>query len=1065
MSNSILFEMIDQTFQQMSGIAVIFEVIDGRFQFLKANQAAYKAGFKKDQYGKFVEEILPDPYASDLNKSLKEVLISGQPLKYIGTFPSYSGQTARDIVITPIFNSQGKCTHILGIERNMTDWKKNKEEFFSKNSFIESFLAITTDGILVMDTDWKIICINPAFTSLFGWKEEDIIGASFHHLNLFPDDKEEVQKNWFHPLWKGNHLSFSRTKWKRKDGKLLYVNFSSSPLKDKKGEITGYIGIFRDITEQIEKERQLEETKQRYQSLIEQHPDAVFQLDLKGHFLEANDATEQATGYTIEELMNRSFSSIIAPDTLAITMENFQAAVQGERRTYKCALHHKNGERVECKITHVPIIVNHTITGVLGIAQNITEQKKIQDELIQTKEILESLFNCTLDTIDILDLNQRVINTNPAFESTYGYTEEEVIGKNLSIIIPENESKLEKSFQTVLDGKAVHGLEMVLRKKDGSLIDVRLSLSPIRNAEGKITSVAAITRNISEEKKAKRRVQESEARYRLIAENMTDLISLLDEDMNILYTSPSHQTVLEVNLKVGEKFPCELIHKQDLKKVVECFQKVVETKKQGRVEFRFQHGESYFVWLDTKMTPVCDENQELQHVLCVSRDITERKQHEAQLEHMAFHDHLTGSYNRRLFMDRLHHTIAQAKHNQESFFVMLLDLDQFKWVNDTLGHDVGDELLVQFVKRVKACIREQDTLARLGGDEFAIILTRISIEDVGKIAKQIVSALQKPWNIKNHEFLTTSSIGIGEYPICGENTSMLMKHADQALYKAKQFGRNNYQFCGHLSNSKESFEQDIKNAILNNEFYLVYQPKFNLSTKRIESIEALIRWEHPQKGVVVPSEFISRAEELDLIVPLTHWVLEQVGMQIKKWESLGIQKIPVSVNISPKHFEKGTLVEDIVEMIKKTGIEPQYLILEMTENTMIRDVNTTIQTIQKLKQMGVKIAIDDFGTGFSSLSYLMKLQVDVLKLDKSFVEELTNQKNASLVHSIISLAHNLNLRVVAEGIETEDQHQILAQYGCDIGQGYLFSKPVKGEELEKMLLNSNRSNCFQLKRK
>jgi diguanylate cyclase (GGDEF)-like protein/PAS domain S-box-containing protein len=893
---------------------------------------------------------------------------------------------------------------------------------------------------------------------MFGWDDTEVMGLSLDHLHLVPEGFEVEHKELIRGLLQGNNIPAYRTVRKKREGGLLHVSTSYSPLKGENGQIVGLIGIYRDITEQIEKELQIEEVKQRYQSLVVHHPDAVFEFDMNGHCTGANHALEQVTGYTWEELMYVSFVPLVAPEKLNLTLENFESAAKGETRNYESAIYNKKGERIELDVTNIPIIVNEQITGVFGIAKNITEHKRIQHELIQTKETLESFVHNTLDAIDIVDLNERITDINPAFESMYGYTEEEVIGKNFSLIIPEHEQYEENILQEVLNGTVIHDVEVVRERKDGSLIDVSLSLSPIRNAKGEITSVAEISRDISEKKKAARMIQESEERYRLIANNMTDLIALLRADLTILYTSPSHKTVLGISLSEGNSFPSELFHEDDLEHVFFHFKKVLETNEQGRVEYRLKHGEGHFVWLDTRITPVNDESGEFLHVLCVSRDITERKQYESELEKMAFYDYLTGASNRRLFMDRLNHMISQVKRYKGSFVVMSLDFDRFKWVNDTFGHDVGDQLLIQFVRRVKTCIREIDTLARFGGDEFAILLPGISSpENIEEMAKRILAVLQEHWLINGHEIITTSSIGISVYPSCGEDISTLMKHADQALYKAKQSGRNTYQLCDHTTEflqreSNKSFENDIIRAIQNHEFYLVYQPKFNLTTKQIESIEALIRWEHPQNGLVMPSEFISRAEEMNLIAPITNWVLEEVGNQVKNWHSLGCKKIPVSINISPKHFEKRTLVKDVVEIINKTGLDPKNLILEITEHTIIQNIALTIETIQELKEIGLRIAIDDFGTGFSSLSYLLKLPVDIIKLDKLFIQELTNQKNSLLVHSIVTLAHNLNLRVVAEGIESENQHQLLTHYGCDIGQGYFFSKPLIGDQLQKIFL-------------
>lgn len=1056
---NLLLGILDKAFNQMSDISILFEVVNGRFKFLKANKAAHKVGFQEERYGRFIEDVLPTQYASTLNSILSQALVSGESIRYEEPFLTTAGRLLGDIVVNPILNDVGICTHILGIGRDITERKQHEEELIRTKTFLDSFLSSTTDGILVIDADRNIIRVNHGFSELFGWKEDETIGLPFDYLGLIPEGYEKEHQDLLNELLQGRNTPSHRTLRTRKDGSLVYVSAAYSTLKGKNGEIIGFIGIYRDITEQVEKEYALAESKQRYQSLVNYYPDAVFQFDLDGHFANANKGTEKLTGYPLEELLHRSFVPFITPDTLATTMEHFHAAVRGETRSYTCAIYNKKGERIEVEVIDVPIIVNGAITGVFGVAKNITEQKKLQNELVQTKETLESFFNGTVDAIDIHDLNQRVSDVNPAFESMYGYTENEVLGEKLSILVPEKGMDVDKLFQSVLDGTAIHGWEVVRRRKDGSRIDVSLSLSPIRNAEGEITSVAAITRDISEKKQAERRIRESEEKYRLIAENMTDLITLFDRNATILYSSPSHQTVLGAELKEGESFPAHLIHKEDVERVSQYWRHVLETQEQGRIEYRIKHGEDYFVWLDTKLTPLLDANGEFQQVLCVSRDITERKQQEAQLEKMAFYDYLTGASNRRLFMDRLHYTMEQAKCSQESFAVMCLDFDRFKWVNDTLGHDIGDELLIHFVERVQTCLRKNDTLARLGGDEFAILLPGVSSsEEVGIVAQRILKILQKPWKIQEHEFITTSSIGVCMYPLCGEDTSTLMRHADQALYKAKQSGRNNYQICGHgsvtlSSDSRVSFRNDIKRGLRNNEFYLVYQPQFNLSTGRVESVEALIRWEHPTKGLIAPNEFIPRAEELDLIVPITHWVLKQVGMQVKKWEPLGFRKIPIAVNISAKHIEQGTLIEDVVNAFKQTGLDPQSLIVEITERTMLHNMDKTNEVIQALREMGVKIAIDDFGTGFSSLSYLVKLYFDILKLDKSFTQNLTDQRNAFLVQAIVSTAHTLGLCVVAEGIETEVQSQLLTEYGCDIGQGYFFSKPLISEQLEKVFFN------------
>ncbi|NEU30320.1 EAL domain-containing protein [bacterium LRH843] len=838
----------------------------------------------------------------------------------------------------------------------------------------------------------------------------------------------------------------------------IIENIVVNPILNDYGRCTHLFLIGKERTDAEVKKRLLEENTPLYQSLFDHNPDLVYELDLEGRFVDGNHIAEEISGYSVGEMRFQPFCPLLTVDTLHVAKEGFLAALQGETRNFECAIYHKQGDRIELEVTNLPIILNGTVTGVFGIAKDITEQNRLKNELIQAKETVESYFTSTVDAIYIVDRDEQIIDNNPAFETMYGYTKDEIIGKNISILIPEGETRAAALYEMIFAGESAQDIEVVRRRKDGSIVDVSLSLSPLRNAEGTITSIVAYTRDISEKKKQERLVIESEARYRLITENMTDLVAQVDADGAMIYASPSFQKVVGRQPRAGEKECFTYIHEEDRDQVINCFKNVIADQRNGRFECRVKHGDGHYIWLDTKLTAVLNEQGELQHVLCLAREVTERKQHEEELVRMAFYDYLTGALNRRLFMDHLDRTLAQAKRNSDSFAVMSLDFDRFKWVNDSLGHDVGDELLIQFVRRVKKCIREVDILARLGGDEFSILLPGVAtLADVEKVAKRILSALQQPWTIKGHEFVTTSSIGIGLYPQCGDDTLLIMKHVDQALYKAKQFGRNNYQFCNQSMELIEmtstlSFEEDVLRATENDEFYLVYQPKFNLSTNQVESVEALIRWEHHQKGLILPNQFIAHAERLNLIIPITKWVLEEVGRQSKEWKAAGYQPIPVSVNISIKHFEKGALVRDLEQMIERDIIDPEYIIIELTESMVIHDMDSIIHTISRLKQLGIKIAIDDFGTGFSSLSYLMKLHVDQLKLDQTFVRELTDQKNSTIVHSIVSLAHNLNLRVVAEGIETENQHQLLAQYGCDSGQGYFFSKPLIGKQLERVFL-------------
>ncbi|PWK05712.1 putative bifunctional diguanylate cyclase/phosphodiesterase [Tumebacillus permanentifrigoris] len=439
------------------------------------------------------------------------------------------------------------------------------------------------------------------------------------------------------------------------------------------------------------------------------------------------------------------------------------------------------------------------------------------------------------------------------------------------------------------------------------------------------------------------------------------------------------------------------------------------------------------------------------------RDITERKQAQEIINHMAYHDTLTNLPNRVLFNDRLAEALELAAREGQKLAVMFLDLDRFKLVNDTLGHTMGDKLLKGVAARVSHCVRAGDIVARMGGDEFTILLPNLQSEDEAvEIAQKVIQALAQPFVIDDYELHTTTSIGISLYPEDGQDTQVLMKNADTAMYRAKDQGRNNYRFYAPTMNMRGierlELENGLRYAVERNELVVYYQPRVNIVTGQIMGMEALVRWEHPQLGLVSPGQFIPLAEETGLIVPIGEWVMQTACRQNKAWQEAGYPPMHVAVNLSARQFQRPGLVERVREVLAESNLEPQYLELEITESITMHDVDFTIATLRELSNMGVLISIDDFGTGYSSLTYLKHFPINTLKIDQSFVREITiDPYNAAIVTTVIYLAQNLKLKVIAEGVETEEQLSYLRDHECDEMQGYLFSRPVPADEFEKLL--------------
>ena len=457
-----------------------------------------------------------------------------------------------------------------------------------------------------------------------------------------------------------------------------------------------------------------------------------------------------------------------------------------------------------------------------------------------------------------------------------------------------------------------------------------------------------------------------------------------------------------------------------------------------------------------------------QQVVALVRDITERKQADEQIAFLAYHDNLTGLPNNRLFKDRLQQSIAHAQRNDSMLAVLFLDLDRFKLINDSMGHDVGDKLLQVIADRLIEGTRRQDSIginitfdtnsvARLGGDEFTILLEKVSGQaSITTVAKRLIDLSALPIHIDNHEIFTSASIGIALYPNDGKEADTLLKNADTAMYHAKKQGRNNFQFFDPSMNEASveqlAIETSLRKAIDNNELVLYYQPQVSIISGQIVGMEALLRWKHPLKGFISPTAFIPVAEETGMIIKIGEWVIHEACKQGADWAKRGFKPILISVNLSAKQLREDRLSEIIAQILVETGMNPKYLGLELTESAIILDPERALERLKNIKSMGIKMSMDDFGTGYSSLSYLKKFPLDTLKIDQSFIHDIMlNHEDASLVKAIISMAHSLGMDVVAEGVEQQEQLEFLGLHGCDTIQGYLFSRALPAEKVEELL--------------
>ncbi|MFS0820353.1 putative bifunctional diguanylate cyclase/phosphodiesterase [Bacillus sp. 1P02SD] len=571
-----------------------------------------------------------------------------------------------------------------------------------------------------------------------------------------------------------------------------------------------------------------------------------------------------------------------------------------------------------------------------------------------------------------------------------------------------------------------------------------------------------VDKSISSDIEKQKQVEEQNEKYRLIAENTTDLISLIEVDGSFQYTSPSFEAILNYDLSTITHLNFfDLIHPDDQAMVNKEIRIFCKRKKTVRhIEIRIRDNKGEYIDIEASFS-VIDKSSFSKNdlILIVMRDIRFRKIFEQKIYHLAFHDALTNLPNRRSFMNELNREILDRKklNTPSKMSVLFIDLDNFKSINDQWGHDAGDQVLIEAARIIKDAIRPSDLVGRVGGDEFIVLLKDIKDEeDLKKYVNQIITKFNSPITISGQEYILTCSIGVATYPNDGTASRELIKNADDALYNVKNTGKNHYLlFNSKIKNEsleRRLLENALRNAIKEEQFYLEYQPKLNISTNQLIGMEALVRWKHPELGTIPPGKFISLAEETGLIVPLGEWIFRESCRQMKKWQENGYQSLVISVNVSIRQLEDPHFIKTVKKILKETDLDPKWLEIEVTESVFM-DVNDAASVLEEIRQLGIQISIDDFGTGYSSLSYLKHLPIDTLKVDASFIKDIhVNEESKAIVKSVLTLATTLGLNVIAEGIEIQEHVNELNKDGLLFGQGFYFSKPLNSQAFEEYLL-------------
>jgi diguanylate cyclase (GGDEF)-like protein/PAS domain S-box-containing protein len=840
------------------------------------------------------------------------------------------------------------------------------------------------------------------------------------------------------------------------DGNFRQFLSRGFPLKNADGQVVQWFGTNTDVEEQTLTEKLLRESEARYRSLVEQAADGIFLADSQGRYIDVNREGCNMLGYSREEVLNLTLADVLDPAEIPRLGAAVLSLADGELVVSEWQFLRKNGSTFLGEVRGRQL-ANGNLQGILI---DITARKQAENKLQMNEANLLAILNNSPYLSWLKDFEGRYIKVNKVFadflrlerpEQAEGKTDLDLQPKELAekyraddvvVMAARKQKHVEES---AFDGNRTHWVETYK--------------TPVIDVHGNVIGTVGFASDIT-----KRKLVEQELRVAAVTFETHDAILITDRHANIIRVNQAFTDITGYSSEevLGKNPRMMSSGRQDRAFYREMWQQLLHTGSwAGEIWDKRKNGQVYPKWLTISV--VKDETQETTHYVAIFSDITARKQADEEIRNLAFYDALTRLPNRRLFMDRFRAALTTSTRRNDYGAVLFIDLDRFKTLNDTLGHDYGDMLLIEVAARISSCVREMDTVARLGGDEFVVLIEGVGNDrdevahKVGLLAEKIRGVLAHPYRLKSHEHHSSPSIGVSLY-LGNENTvDELIQHADMAMYQAKSAGRNAVRFFDPVMQQnvamRAEMENDLYHAIALSQLRLHYQVQVDSKYQPLGA-EALLRWYHPQRGMIMPGQFIPVAEDSTLILDIGSWVLDQACRQLALWRENKIMRdLTLAVNVSAKQFSQPNFADQIAGVVNLHQINPANLKLELTESLVLHDLNNAITQMHLLKKLGVKLSMDDFGTGYSSLSYLKQLPLDQIKIDHSFIHGITQDGNdALLVQTIIDMAGNFNMDVIAEGVETDAQLTFLKHQDCMSYQGFLFSKPLPLEDFEALLV-------------
>jgi diguanylate cyclase (GGDEF)-like protein/PAS domain S-box-containing protein len=981
--------------------------------------------------------------------------------------------------------------------RDVTEHRQAEEALRQSEEKYREILAGIAEGYYEVDLQGHLTFFNDALGRILGYRAEEMQGMSYRRL-IDRRNTRDMYRLFRGVFSTGQPVGYVDWKILSKGGTPRYVSASVSLMHDEHTAPVGFRGVVIDVSERRRAEEALRESEERYRHLVELSPDGIA-IHREGRLVFCNPAGARMLGYGVDEVLGKLAIEFVHPASRSFAADRMKTILVGKAVPFiEEKFVRKDGSLLEVEVGTMPFTFQNA-PAIQVIIRDITERKRseklqavlykiaqtasavedvetfyeqihsIVGELMYARNFYIAFFDEASDSLSFPYFVDEMDPTPLPKRPGKGLTEYVLRTGEPLLATPQTFAELVAQGETdLIGGPSVDWLGVPLKRgeKTFGVLVVQSYTESMRYGETDRDLLTFVSQHVSaaiDRKRAAEALRESEARFRTLAETAPSAIFIY-QGAGFIYANASMAALTGYAREELESMNLwDMVH-PDYKDLIRGrgLARLRGDEAPTGYQFKIVRKDGEERWVDFSAAVIDVGGRPA--VLGTAFDITKRKEAEEQIKNLAYHDALTGLPNRLLFNDRLSVAVAQAHRQGYRLAIFFLDVDRFKVINDSLGHSLGDRLLQGVARRLLSSVREGDTVARLGGDEFILLLPALNrTEDVAKVAEKILDSLKLPFRLEGRELYVTASMGISLYPDDGADAETLIKNADTAMYRAKEQGRDNYQLYTPAMNAtaveRLALENSLRKALARDELELYYQPLLDLGTGRVHGLEALLRWRHPERGVLAPAEFIPLAEITGLILPIGPWVLRTACARARAWQALGHPHLSIAVNLSARQFQQPDLVAQVKRALEETGLPPRCLDLEITETNAMSNAEAAIRTLRELKTLGVQISIDDFGIGYSSLSYLKRLPIDTLKIDQSFVRDITSDPDdAAIATAVIALAHTLKLRVVAEGVETQEQLAFLAARHCDRMQGYLFSRPLQAQECGEFLARTGRAS-------